>query len=503
MKTPDPSPAALKKITLGQLALDRLDPDTLKKLETGVAFERGELREILTASDSPTVKVFFASEGINTIRSYRALEEKLAALVQKAKALPKKEAFVLVTTWLAIARQASTIETMAEFYVTLSTIMDERSLSMVTDDLVSDEDFTNEVGQQSYYGKEMRLPNRVFDEWNFPNMTDQQRFESIIEAIDQLQSRKAEAVKQSDYTNAIVVAMIANKLADETKDTIGVDIQDGSPITTKGLTYEKATRYACALPQGLEKWAKRDLSKSYILGDYEHNEFFRSSERMSEIVSIVLDDGINNESFKAYKRAINQYNAHQSKQNQEAVGITLQTLQKELYKVLLVTFSEADSNLHPKIETPARNLAWYALTTGEGTKLSANYVGKMHRLNERGFIDHDNEQPLSANVNALTQIAQAEGVDLALVKDEIRTRLKTDLSSGNINVAVLADLILTAYRADNPLAVAKNGIENWYVTTAIFNVTETQKASRVSDGGKRRYGAVAELAEFVRTFQAN
>ncbi len=503
MKRQDPSPEALRKITLGQLALDRLDPDTLKRLETGVAFERGELREILTASDSPAVKAFFASEGINTIRSYTALEAKLAALVQKVKALPKKEAFELVTMWLAIARQAGTIETMAEFYVTLSTIMDRRSFSIVTDDLVLDEDFTGEVGQQAYYGKEMRLPNRVFDEWNHPQMTAQQRFESIMEAIDQLQSRKAEAVKQSDYTNAIIMAMIADKLADETKDTIGVDILDGSAITTKGLSYEKAARYACTLPKGLQKWEDRQLSKAFILGDYDDNEFFRSSERMSEIVRIVLDNGANNALFKAYKQAINQYNTHPNRQNQEAVAIALQALQKELYKVSLVTFGEADRNLHPKIETPARNLAWYALTSGTGTKVSP-YVGKMHRLNDHGFIDHDNERPLSANVDALTQIAQAEGVDLTLVKAEIKTRLKTDLTSGKINVAALADLILTAYWADNPLTVAKSGLENWYVTTAIFRVTETKKTtSNPYDGKKRRYGAVAELAGFVRTFQAN
>lgn len=500
-----PSPQALSRLAYSRLSNGYLEPERLDALAAGTLITRGEVAEILALGDSLELKAFILQNEVDHITDYDLLEAKVDQLVAQVHGLPPKIAFELVREWGIYARQANAVDATAEFYVALTTTMDETGNDTITDELAAHQEFTSKLGRNAAYNKDLQLP---YHRWKYQlqpaTINARSMFARILEIAQTQKGRHAQAVNNSDYLQSVIVMMIADRLAERTSEHIGKDIIDLAPITTKDLSYSKALRYTHPLPSGLSQWEERGLRERMFLTDWDQDAFLANSDRMREIVSIVFPDKFMHPLFQAYDKALKQSKkAAASKDDRLEAQLALYTLQKALYAAIKQSFEEATQVLHPKVEIAARNLGWYALTSGNGPKVTTKYWRTMHTLTDRGFIDEDNAPSLAQSVTSLVKVAKAEDIDLTAEKKEIGDRLRNDLAKkaiGNLNA--LADTILAANNKNHPLeGITDNS--NWYISTIYFRTTEKKPSDEHYNGAPRKYAAVHELANYIRTFNAN
>ncbi len=506
MTTKNASPRAL-----AELALDRLrsggyiDNAHAAALAEGRAIHRGAIEEILAIGESMDLKAFVLRNGIDRISTYDDLEAKVAQLVAQVNGLPRKAAFEMVTGWIRHSRMAKAIEASAEFYVALSSTMDEIGEDTVTEELLTNDNFRDSLGQNAAYNRALRLPYHQFTARRTGDLTDERTmFGRITEVRPDTKGRHAEAIRGSDYQQAVMVMIIADRLAEGTKAHVGVDIFNLNPITYTDLPFEKALRYTSSIPAQLHNWFRRGLTDTLIVTDNDQNVFLRDPERLRGIVNIVLAQGENDPLFIAYESAIavtQRLNSTES--DRKAVLVALHALQKKLYTVVEITFTEANQELHPKVETVARNIGWFVLTPGDGSKVAPKHWRKMHSLKDsEEHLDEGNAPSLASDITSLKEIARAEDIDLTSEKREITEQLRTELAAQpRMDLDNIANAVLAAYGKTDHMT--HDGNVTWYITTVLFRTSEKFAKDTHYDGGRRKYAAVHELANFIRSFKAN
>lgn len=500
-----PSAQALSRLAYNRLSNGYLEQQRLDALAAGTLITRGEVAEILALGDSLELKAFILWNALDQITNYDQLEAKVEQLVAQVNGLPPKTAFELVREWVIHARRAKSVDAAAEFYVALSSTMDETGNDTITDELAANQEFTNKLGQNAAYNRDLQLPYHRWKYQRRPAIIDaRSMFAQILEIAQTQKGRHAQAVNNSDYLQSVIVMMIADRLAERTSEHIGKDIIDLDPITTKELPYQKALRYTQPLPPAVSQWEERGLRERMFLTDWDKDAFLADSDRMNEIVSIVFPDRFMHPLFQAYEKALKHSKKNEAtKDDRLEAQLALYALQKALYAAVKKSFEEATKALHPKVEIAARNLGWYALTSGNGPKVTSKYWRVMHTINARGFIDEDNAPSLAQSVTSLEKVAKAEDIDLTSEKKEIGDRLRIDLAKkaiGNLNA--LADKILAANNKTHPLEGIMDN-SNWYISTIFFRTTERKPSDEHYDGAPRKYPAVHELANYIRTFNAN
>ncbi len=492
------SPEALKAALQYTLINSGITKEVWDKVEQGTAINRGELQEILVLGESEELRQFVEKNGIESIETYEDFAAKLNELIARVEEMEPAEAFDFVKDWLQKSRLASNAESLAHSYISIGETMDRRNVTAL-DTVEGDQSFKQQLGHDHLYDETLQLPGR----FDFSSRGDAEKITEYLAELKKLEGRKQEAVAAVRYKNALLTKLLTSRLAQATKDHIGTDLFDQSPIVHKDdvHSYQEAQRYFRKLPPGMNVWVRRNLRREFFMADYDHLEFFQEPKRMKAIVGIVLPDGDQNAFYKEYVKALNAFKKpNRSMEIERTLHTALQDLQKEIYKHCMTAFGECKENLHPQVECQARNIAWYALTTGEGAKVSS-YWSKIQPLKQNGFINDNHAPPLSTSAETLREIAYAEGIELTPVKNEIASRLRED----QVDQAAVADLIENAYevmqKGGDPLTVAKRGEENWYVITALFRTADQREKMEFDDGQPRRYGAVLELAQFIRDFK--
>lgn len=492
-------PRILSSILETALVNRTLSPDLLARVEAQTVVQRGDLREILALGNSLPLKTWIEENGINGIENYDQLKQKLDALVDEVEALVPAQAYVFVKHWLQQARLSADVQTLAHAFMRISSVMDKRGLTKLDEAVLKDKSFDGELGQ-SIYDRSIRLP------WSGdrPELAEKEQIDSYFLALKQSEGRKGEVLSVVDYKGALIVRLLAESLAERTKGHIGADRCSGLPIVwdDKAQSYKEALRFARVLPVPINTWEDRGLRDIYV-ADHNHLAFLQDSQKMRDIVNVVLPDGDRNPLFLAYESALLEQSTGLESSLEDVVHTCLSALQKELLVHIKAAFGQCREPLHPRIEVAARNIAWFSLTTGEGSKTSP-YASMM--INSA--VDQASPQvpPLSGSVSILQEIAIGEGLDLTRPMKEIAARLIADQYTQPTSLRGLVDKIMIAYHAlkksEDPLANS-SGEEKWYVATVLFSTSEQKGISDMGeDGHTRRYGAILELIQFIRDFDA-
>lgn len=486
---------ALKALVRGELVSSGvLGIEDLERIR------RGQLDEVLSLVDADPVRSGAQELQLSTIDSYSSFQAVVRRVVDRALGLPPEEAFLLVQSLRERSKSARQLVSIANTYLAIGASVRSTGLT----DIVEASN-TNDFGQRVY---DNRFDNSVTlpDAYSLTSSRDEteSRFDAAMDRLAHLEDAQATAATAVGYKEALIMEVLVNQVVDATKDHIGVDITNRTPVVSihDVDTFAEAEKYSRPLPEQLDTWRQKGLQSAHV-PDIAHLDFYDNPDRIREVVDVVLPRGSEDDSFQAYLEAWERCDSERSSGNHRALQRALYELKCNLYSHLRQVFAECHENVHPLIEVQARNMAFYGLSDGEGTKTASDVWQHIQTLKDNGHLDFKNSPTLSSSLDALQDIAYREGIYLEPVFRELDARLESDLADG-MDASEIANVIERAYdekRAGRaPHAPDLPGNMNWYVTTVLFRTADTRDRLTFDDGGERSYGAVMRLVDHIRNF---
>lgn len=469
------------------------------RIEELEGITRGQIEEILALSDPASLQIFAQDKGLVNIKNHDGLKAKVDEVTQAVIKMTPKDAFDLVKKWGRHAEIARQILNITREYLAVRSALTKLGIADLAK-VELDKPFLDALRQTKY--KDSVLPNY----YDFTSRTDgAARLDEHLANLDSAEDPLKTTIEQTRYKDALLTEIIHSRLVHSTQDHIGTDTYEDRPITNLPIdSYEQTQKYSRPLPQKIASWGKNGVN-NILFNDYGHLEFFDNVEKMQQVVEIILPKGSHDPAFQTYAAALTAFlNAREGQEEmRRELMLALHELHKQVYTAIMETFAECEENIHPQYELSARNLAIYALSTGEGLKNSQDWKN-IHKLTKSGHIDHEKSLPLADSLTTLREISYREGIYLDPVKEELAERLGTSTGRHDTSPEEIAGIIERAYleiqEGRDPHAPDLPGNLNWFITTVLFRTADSRTPMKADDGQARGYAAVHELIEYVRNF---
>jgi hypothetical protein len=431
--------------------------------------------------ESRELEIFSQEQGLNSLHTGAEYSAKVEEITKQLKGLDNKESlFKKLYEWKRFGEICYALIEQANDYIQRKVALDTedslrgKSLDRLTPDemlLVERYQFNEEV-------KKKFLPYR----FNVKIPTGDGPLRFINEEGGRQEERadyELEAEKLIDPKVAILILETRYRLfnVNTFADTIGIDIVTERPaLLSKDVeTFEDAERVSRPLPESLARWKENGLMGIEI-PTRDYGCFLKNAKQAGEVASIILPDGTEDDTFKDYQSAVEEYNEKNFSKDKDE---KLLALRRKIYEEEEKAFTEATQLLHPEIEWKVPMLAVYGISTGQGDYFGYKEVNSAREAsgNEKPAI------PLSKSFSDLRRFAYKQGVYLEPLKEEMARRISEEKFDPH-DVAQQVRQALEEGR--DPSEGSSEGL-NWFIEEALFNKSTLDDEGKFVEGKGSNY----------------